>query len=136
MLITVGYALSAHMNVARGAVDARVVVRRDDPGHRGDRRAGAGDGDVDPGGAARSCGTSSWHLLHLYAYVGVGLSIPHEIWTGQDFTTSGAGQRAYWMATYAVAAGAVVVFRIGLPVVRTLRHGIRVTPCIGRATTS
>lgn len=71
----------------------------------------------------------SWHLLHLYAYVGVGLSIPHEIWTGADFTNS-ALARAYWWASYAVAAGAVLVFRIGLPAVRTFRHGITVTSVV------
>ena len=27
----------------------------------------------------------SWHLLHLYAYLGVGLALPHQLWTGQDF---------------------------------------------------
>jgi predicted ferric reductase len=67
----------------------------------------------------------SWHLLHLYAYVGVGLSVPHEIWTGTDFTSSRLAQ-TYWWSVYAVAAGAVLVFRIGMPVWRTLRHGIRV----------
>ena len=23
-----------------------------------------------------------WHLLHLYAYLGVGLALPHQLWTG------------------------------------------------------
>ena len=68
----------------------------------------------------------SWHLLHLYAYLGVGLSIPHEIWTGADFIASPL-TRLFWWSTYAVSAGAVLVFRIGLPVWRTLRHGITVT---------
>ncbi|MDT7539586.1 MAG: hypothetical protein QOI82_3171 [Actinomycetota bacterium] len=76
--------------------------------------------------ARRMLRYESWHLLHLYAYVGVGLSIPHEIWTGQDFSTSPLAQ-LYWWSSYAAAAGAVVVFRIGLPLVRTLRHGITVT---------
>jgi predicted ferric reductase len=76
--------------------------------------------------ARRKLRYESWHLLHLYAYVGVGLSIPHEIWTGQDFSTSPLA-RLYWWSSYAAAAGAVVVFRIGLPIVRTLRHGITVT---------
>ena len=26
----------------------------------------------------------SWHLLHLYAYLGVGLALPHQLWTGQE----------------------------------------------------
>ena len=55
----------------------------------------------------------SWHLLHLYAYVGVGLSIPHEIWTGADFTTS-ALARAYWWSAYGVALGAIVLYRVAI----------------------
>jgi DMSO/TMAO reductase YedYZ heme-binding membrane subunit len=30
----------------------------------------------------------SWHLLHLYAYLGVGLALPHQLWTGQELLTS------------------------------------------------
>ena len=76
--------------------------------------------------ARRKLRYESWHLLHLYAYVGVGLSVPHEIWTGADFQTS-AVARVYWWTLYAVAAGAVVVFRVGIPAYRTVRHGITVT---------
>jgi ferredoxin-NADP reductase len=79
--------------------------------------------------ARRRLRYESWHLLHLYAYLGVGLSIPHEIWTGQDFTTSPLA-RAYWWSAYAVAAGAVVTFRVAMPIVRTFRHGIRVTSVV------
>ncbi len=71
----------------------------------------------------------SWHLLHLYAYLGVALSVPHEIWTGADFNTS-ALARLYWWTAYALAAGAVLLYRIGLPLLRTLRHGITVTTVI------
>ncbi|MCW2543426.1 MAG: oxidoreductase [Frankiales bacterium] len=125
VLITIGYALSAHVNplaelwtlvssyggmiLATASTAALVVVTV-----------------TSIRVARRKLRYESWHLLHLYAYVGVGLSIPHEIWTGQDFTTSGLA-RAYWLTTYAAAAGAVLVFRIGMPVARTLRHGIRVT---------
>ncbi len=76
--------------------------------------------------ARRKLRYESWHLLHLYAYLGVGLSLPHQIWTGADFTSS-ALARTYWWSAYALAAGAVLVFRVGLPVWRTLRHGITVT---------
>ena len=79
--------------------------------------------------ARRALRYESWHLLHLYAYLGVGLSVPHEIWTGADFTTSPLA-RAYWWSAYAAAAGAVVVFRVGLPIWRTLRHGITVTSVV------
>ncbi|MEO6205114.1 MAG: ferredoxin reductase family protein [Mycobacteriales bacterium] len=79
--------------------------------------------------ARRRLRYESWHLLHLYAYLGVGLSIPHEIWTGQDFTNNPLA-RVYWWSIYATAAGAVVLFRVLLPAIRTLRHGIRVTSVV------
>ncbi|TCC31078.1 oxidoreductase [Kribbella speibonae] len=74
----------------------------------------------------------SWHLLHLYAYVGVGLSVPHEIWTGADFTTSRVA-RLYWWSSYGVALGATLLYRIALPVWRTLRHGLTVREVIREA---
>jgi predicted ferric reductase len=76
--------------------------------------------------ARRKLRYETWHLLHLYAYLGVALSVPHEIWTGADFTSSPAA-RAYWVTTYLVAAGAVLVFRLGLPLWRSLRHGLVVS---------
>nr|WP_221376140.1 ferredoxin reductase family protein [Actinoplanes polyasparticus] len=66
----------------------------------------------------------SWHLLHLYAYLGVGLALPHMLLLGSDFRSPVA--RAYWWSLYAIAAGSVVVFRLGLPVWRTLRHRLTV----------
>jgi hypothetical protein len=33
--------------------------------------------------ARRRLGYESWHLLHLYGYLG--LALPHQLWTGQEF---------------------------------------------------
>ena len=41
--------------------------------------------------ARRRLRYESWHLLHLYAYLGVGLALPHQIWTGADFIASAVG---------------------------------------------
>src|SRR5690242_19155294 len=71
--------------------------------------------------ARRRLRYESWHLLHLYAYLGVGLALPHQIWTGTDFTAS-AWTRAYWWTLYTAAAGAVLVWRIGVPLWRNARH--------------
>ncbi len=63
----------------------------------------------------------SWHLLHLYAYLGVGLALPHQLWTGQDFV----GNRAatiFWWSLWGATVVSSLVFRIGLPVWRTVRH--------------
>ncbi|MCW2780905.1 MAG: oxidoreductase [Marmoricola sp.] len=79
--------------------------------------------------ARRRLRYESWHLLHLYAYAGVGLAVPHQIWTGADFIAHPVA-RIYWWSAYATAAGAVVLFRLGLPIWRTLRHGISVTDVV------
>lgn len=71
----------------------------------------------------------SWHLLHLYAYLGVGLALPHQLWTGQEFLDSTAAT-VYWWSFWAVAAGSVLVFRVGLPMWRTWRHQLRVTSVV------
>ncbi len=75
--------------------------------------------------ARRRLRYESWHLLHLYAYLGVGLALPHELWTGTEFIASPAAQ-AYWWTLYGVAAGSVIAFRLGLPLWRSLRHQLTV----------
>ena len=79
--------------------------------------------------ARRALRYESWHLLHLYAYIGAGLSVPHEIWTGADFTTSSLA-RVYWWSAYGVALAAILVYRLALPLWRTLRHGLTVREVI------
>ena len=71
----------------------------------------------------------SWHLLHLYAYLGVGLALPHQLWTGQEFLSSPA-RTVYWWGLWIAAAGAVLVWRLLLPLLRSLRHGLRVTSVV------
>ncbi|HEX2807667.1 MAG TPA: ferric reductase-like transmembrane domain-containing protein, partial [Kineosporiaceae bacterium] len=71
----------------------------------------------------------SWHLLHLYAYLGVGLALPHQLWTGQEFLTSPAAT-LYWWSLWIVAAGAILTWRVAVPVYRTLVHDLRVTAVV------
>jgi predicted ferric reductase len=71
--------------------------------------------------ARRRLRYESWHLLHLYAYLGAGLALPHQLWTGADFTASPVAT-AFWWTAYAAAAGAVLMFRVGLPVWLNARH--------------
>lgn len=79
--------------------------------------------------ARRRLRYESWHLLHLYAYLGVGLALPHQIWAGADFIASPVA-RAYWWTAYAAVACTVVIFRLGLPLARTFRHGLTVTDVV------
>lgn len=74
----------------------------------------------------------SWHLMHLYAYLGVGLALPHQLWTGREFTSS-PGRTFFWWTAWASVAAAVLVWRVGLPVARNLRHQLRVTAVVREA---
>jgi len=76
--------------------------------------------------ARRKLRYESWHLLHLYAYLGVGLALPHQLWTGEQFVGS-TGRTVFWWTAWAAAAAAIIVWRLGLPAYRTLRHDLRVT---------
>jgi predicted ferric reductase len=79
--------------------------------------------------ARRNLRYESWHLIHLYAYLGIGLALPHQIWTGADFIASPLS-RLYWWTLYAAALTAVLVFRVGLPLWRTLRHRLEVAAVV------
>jgi predicted ferric reductase len=76
--------------------------------------------------ARRRLRYESWHLLHLYAYLGVGLALPHQLWTGQQFVGSPV-KTVFWWTAWALAAVAVVGCRIGIPLWHNLRHRLRVT---------
>ena len=82
--------------------------------------------------ARRRLRYESWHLIHLYAYLGVGLALPHQLWTGQEFLTSRAAT-VYWWGLCGMALAAVLVWRVGVPVVRSLRHDFRVTSVVREA---
>ena len=82
--------------------------------------------------ARRRLRYESWHLLHLYAYLGVGLALPHQLWTGSQFVGSTA-RTVFWWTAWAAAAAAILVWRLGVPVYRSLRHGLRVTSVVREA---
>src|SRR4051794_37731556 len=129
VLITIGYAGAAHANVFAELWDLVLT-------YPGMLLATAGTLALilvvvtSIRAARRRLRYESWHLLHLYAYLGVGLALPHQLWTGSDFQGH-AWSTAYWWTFYAVAATAVVAYRIGLPLMRNLRHRLvvdRVVP--------
>ena len=67
----------------------------------------------------------TWYFVHLYAYLGVALAFSHQLATGSSFVGR-PGARAYWIALYVVTVGALVAFRIALPLWRSARHRLRV----------
>jgi predicted ferric reductase len=128
VLITIGYAGSAHANAFAELWD--LVVS-----YPGMLLATAGTALLimvvvtSLRAARRRLRYESWHLLHLYAYLGVGLALPHQLWTGADFLSSPAST-AYWWTLYAVSAGAVLVYRVGLPIWRNGRHRLSVSQVV------
>ena len=79
--------------------------------------------------ARRRLRYESWHLLHLYAYLGAGLALPHQLWTGQEFLRSTAST-IFWWGLWIVTAAAVLVWRVALPAWRSWRHELRVTAVV------
>jgi predicted ferric reductase len=131
-LITVGYAGSARLGAAAAELWDLVVS------YPGMLLATAGTAALlmvvvtSLRAARRRLRYESWHLLHLYAYLGVGLALPHQLWTGTDFNNSPVAT-GYWWTLYALSAGAVLLYRVGLPTWRSLRHRLVVSHVVSEA---
>ena len=67
----------------------------------------------------------AWHLIHLLSYAAVLVAVPHQLSAGQVLA-DGTLQRAYWIGLYLAAFASIGWFRFAIPVVKTLRHRIRV----------
>jgi predicted ferric reductase len=66
-----------------------------------------------------------WHIIHLLSYLAVAFAIPHQFSEGAIL--AGGFSRYYWIALYVVALGSILVFRFISPLVKSLRHDIRVS---------
>jgi predicted ferric reductase len=67
----------------------------------------------------------TWWLVHLYMYLALALSFTHVIVLGPSFVGHPLTQLA-WSAAWLATAGLVLCYRFGLPIVRSLRHRLRV----------
>lgn len=67
----------------------------------------------------------TWWVVHLYVYLGLALAFSHQLSTGAAFIASPAA-RLWWTAIWLATAGTVLVYRIGLPLCRSLYHRLRV----------
>ena len=67
----------------------------------------------------------TWWILHALTYGAVASAFMHQIQNGQMFIEHPLN-RAYWIGLYLLMAFAVVWCRLLVPVVRSLRHGLRV----------
>ena len=72
----------------------------------------------------RKLSYESWYHVHLLVYAAIGLAFAHEFAVGTEFSAS-LRNRLLWSAAHILVGGAVVVFRLLLPLWRSLRHRIR-----------
>ena len=68
----------------------------------------------------------TWWAVHLYTYLAVALSVPHQILTGAPFMGHPLAS-AWWLTLWFGTAGTVLVYRWGLPLLRSMRHKVTVT---------
>ena len=78
--------------------------------------------------ARRRLRYESWHLLHLYAYLGILLVWPHMLADGSDFHQAYA--RVYWWTIYLISVATILIWRVAGPIGRSLYHRMRVTEVV------
>lgn len=124
LLITWGYAVSAHTNV----VSQTKTLLTSYPDVLMATVAGlllVGVGIVSARAARRRMRYETWYYLHLYTYLAVALAFSHQFATGAEFMNNRAA-RLVWGGMYAVVAAAIVWWRFVTPVRQALRHQLRV----------
>lgn len=67
----------------------------------------------------------TWWVIHLYTYLALAFSVPHQIFSGNDFIGHPLAKAA-WVLLWLGTAGTVVAFRILLPVVRSAWHRLEI----------
>lgn len=68
----------------------------------------------------------TWWTVHLYTYLAIALAFAHQL-TG-PFLDGWA--RALWIALYVAVSGAILWFRVAVPLWRSWRHGLRVAAVV------
>ena len=70
-----------------------------------------------------------WYAIHLAAYAAIALAWFHQIPTGNELAIDEVAAN-YWRALYIVTLGAIVVFRLGVPLVNALRFRLQVAEVV------
>lgn len=68
----------------------------------------------------------TWWAIHLYTYLGVALSFMHQILNGNMFISHPLN-KAYWTAMYIFVFASIIIWRIWFPLLRSIRHHLRVS---------
>jgi predicted ferric reductase len=75
--------------------------------------------------ARRRMKYETWWAVHLYTYLGLGLSFVHQVDTGAPFIGHPLA-RAWWTSLWVGTLAVVLAFRVGLPLWRSVRHDLRI----------
>jgi ferredoxin-NADP reductase/DMSO/TMAO reductase YedYZ heme-binding membrane subunit len=75
--------------------------------------------------ARRRMAHETWWSVHLYTYLALFLSFSHQVDTGASFVGH-PWARAWWTALWIATLALVIVYRVGLPAWRSLRHRLTV----------
>ena len=67
----------------------------------------------------------TWWAVHLYTYLAIALAFSHQLADGASFVGHPLA-RAFWVLVWGSTAGVVLVWRVGLPLWRTVHHRLRV----------
>lgn len=125
VLITLGYAASAHAGVVEQATT--LVL-----GYPDMLSATAGlalllaTGVISARAARRRLSYETWHYLHFATYLAIFLAFSHQLSNGADFVGPRPAQLA-WYALYIGVAALLVWYRFLTPLRRGLRHRLTVT---------
>ncbi len=68
----------------------------------------------------RKMAYETWYLTHIFVYVAIALSFPHQAAVGADLGRSAF--LIYWYALYVFVFGNLLIFRFGLPVYNFFKH--------------
>ncbi len=67
----------------------------------------------------------TWWIIHVYTYLAIAASFMHQILNGQMFIGHPLN-RAYWSALYILMGLSILIWRIGISLVRSMRHNLKV----------
>ncbi|WP_433790482.1 ferredoxin reductase family protein [Actinoplanes sp. CA-252034] len=79
--------------------------------------------------ARRRLSYEAWHTVHLLLYAVLVLGIVHQAYEGTAFTLNVLTQ-IYWWGLWAFALGALITYRLIVPLVRNNRHRMRVAAVV------
>jgi ferredoxin-NADP reductase len=79
--------------------------------------------------ARRRMRYETWWAVHLYTYLALLFAFQHQVQNGASFAGHPLAT-LWWTALWVALLAAVVCWRVALPVVRSLRHRIRVVEVV------